>query len=1263
MDKSEVSRPIIIILDGPNYIPWSQAMSSFLKGRKLWRYVTGDIKAPTQGAAETPTEFIALLEEWDSKNHQIIMWIRNTSIPFISLQFGRFDTAHALWEFLVTRYTTADLACQYQLMTSLCRQRQELGQSISAFLPQIYSIWDQLAPSEPKWLCAGDSTLFATYRDQQRLILFLMGLSNIYEPVRASLLHRIPFLTLEQAISELLSEETRLGLVSTSHVATALATPGSRGRGSSGGSRSFSASGSQPSSGSASRPNECTFCHATDHRLLTCPIQVCKTCRQRGPGHYRSDYPNNLTHRDTRPQSTTATAGVSSTASASPTLIDISDLPTLVQQIMSASGNPSTALSASIGISSWFFDSGCNNHMTSDLSIFSSKSYESSFPIVHTADGSSMTVDHVGHVSTPALSLPNTYYVRKLALNLVSIGQLCDLGLTVLFSSTGCVVQDPRTGQTLGIGRRHGRLFQLIHLHLPISTAATTSTSSSSPSFGIWHSRLGHVSLGRLRFLVSKGVLGPTINEHLDCQSCQLAKQPALSFTKSTSVSSAPSALVHSDIWGPYPTSTMGGSQYFVIFVDDFSRYTWLYLLKNRSQLQQTYYDFARMIKTQFSRDIKVFRSDNAQEYYDTSFLTFLREQGTLPHRSCPGTSQQNGRAERKHRHLLDTTRALLISSGCPESFWGEAALTAAYTINRVPSPLLGNLTPYERLYGTPPDYHSLRVFGCACFVLLQPHERTKLEPRSCLCCFLGYGIEHKGYRCWDPLSRRLRVSRHVVFWEHKMFSSLSSFQMSSSSTPPYLTDPSIDLFPEDVDVPADPPDDTLHVAPPPIVYPVESSSIDPAPPVLPPIPLPSDIPVRRSTRVREVPSYLRDYHCFSTVLAQHEPRSYREASTKPLWQQAMTEELQALDRTHTWDLVDLPPGKSIIECRWVYKIKTRADGTVEGAIQSSSTICDLGFSASAYDSALFTRQSAHGIVLLLLYVDDMIITGDDVHGISELQDFLHRHFEMKDLGPLSYFLGLEVSSASTRYSLTQTKYASDLLTRVGLSDCKTASTPLELVGSLIYLTVTHPDIAHAVHLVSQFMSAPCSTHYATVLRILRYVKGTLFHGLHFSSQSSLQLYAYSDADWAGDPTDRRSTTGFCFFLGDSLISWRSKKQTLVARSSTEAEYRALADTTQELLWLRWLLQDMGVNHSGATVLHCDNRSAILIAHNDVFHDRTKHIDIDCHFIRQHVVRGTVHLLPISSADQTADIFTKSLLPGRFDALVTKLKLVSAKPP
>ena len=164
-------------------------------------------------------------------------------------------------------------------------------------------------------------------------------------------------------------------------------------------------------------------------------------------------------------------------------------------------------------------------------------------------------------------------------------------------------------------------------------------------------------------------------------------------------------------------------------------------------------------------------------------------------------------------------------------------------------------------------------------------------------------------------------------------------------------------------------------------------------------------------------------------------------------------------------------------------------------------------------------------------------------------------------------------------------------------------------------------------------MVVPRFTHYDVVLRILRYLKDTIFDGLHFSSHSSLTIQAYSDADWAGDPTDRRSTTEYCFLLDDSLISWRSKKQIVVTRSSTEVEYRALTATTAELIWLRWLLQDLGVECSTATKLHCDNRSAIQIAHNDVFHERTKHIEIDCQFIRHHLLQGTPTLQSVSSQD------------------------------
>jgi hypothetical protein len=213
-----------------------------------------------------------------------------------------------------------------------------------------------------------------------------------------------------------------------------------------------------------------------------------------------------------------------------------------------------------------------------------------------------------------------------------------------------------------------------------------------------------------------------------------------------------------------------------------------------------------------------------------------------------------------------------------------------------------------------------------------------------------------------------------------------------------------------------------------------------------------------------------------------------------------------------------------------------------------------FGFSSSPHDTTLFIRRSDQGMILLLLYVDDMIIIGDDHFGIYDFKQFLNQQFEMKDLGQLSYFLDLEVSSDSTGYYLSQAK---DLLSRVGLTNTKVVSTPLkmnarltplddtplsdatlyrQLVGSLVYLIVTRLDIAHAVHLVGKFLATPHSTHYAAVIHILCYIKDTMFHDLHFSAHSTFDLCAYFDADWAGDPIDCRSTIGFCFFLGDYFI-------------------------------------------------------------------------------------------------------------------------------
>ena len=250
-----------------------------------------------------------------------------------------------------------------------------------------------------------------------------------------------------------------------------------------------------------------------------------------------------------------------------------------------------------------------------------------------------MHATHIGPVSTSNLSITSTFHIPKLVINLISVGQLCDLGLTVIFSSSGCHVQDPRTRQVIGIGRKVGRMFELVHLRTPpdITTSTlsaapalsissrtppnnTTSTLSAASALSIssqelWHSRLGHVSLDRLKSLISTGRLGKVKSESVSCLSCQLGKQPALSFNKSDSISSTPFDLIHSDVWGPSPHNTMGGSKYFVVFIYDYTRFTWIYLMKNHSELPQLYYNFAQMIQTQFSRSIKTFRADNVMEY------------------------------------------------------------------------------------------------------------------------------------------------------------------------------------------------------------------------------------------------------------------------------------------------------------------------------------------------------------------------------------------------------------------------------------------------------------------------------------------------------------------------------------------------------------------------------------------------------------------------------------------------------------------------
>ena len=211
------------------------------------------------------------------------------------------------------------------------------------------------------------------------------------------------------------------------------------------------------------------------------------------------------------------------------------------------------------------------------------------------------------------------------------------------------------------------------------------------------------------------------------------------------------------------------------------------------------------------------------------------------------------------------------------------------------------------------------------------------------------------------------------------------------------------------------------------------------------------------------------------------------------------------------------------------------------------------------------------------------------------------------------------------------------------------------LVGRLIYLTNTRPDIAYAVNHLSHFVSAPTNIHSQAAYHVLKYLKASPGAGIFLHNNIPVQIKAYSDSDWATCPETRKSITGFCVYLGETLISWKSKKQQTISRSSSEAEYRALAATTCEIRWLAYLLQDLRIPFIQPALLYCDSQSAIQIAHNQVFHERTKHIEIDCHVVREKLNQRLIKLLPVSSSMQTADFFTKPLPPKMFKTLYSKL--------
>jgi hypothetical protein len=349
-----------------------------------------------------------------------------------------------------------------------------------------------------------------------------------------------------------------------------------------------------------------------------------------------------------------------------------------------------------------------------------------------------------------------------------------------------------------------------------------------------------------------------------------------------------------------------------------------------------------------------------------------------------------------------------------------------------------------------------------------------------------------------------------------------------------------------------------------------------------------------------------------------------------------------------------------------------------------ASFLLSLGFSEAKSDTSLFILRRGTETVYLLLYVDDIVLTASSEQLLHRLIAALKNEFAMKDLGPLHHFLGVAVQRHKDHLTLSQHQYILDILARHGMSDCKPCSTPVDtcakvpadagppvadptayrsLAGALQYLTFTRPDIAYAVQQICLHMHDPREVHLVAAKRILRYLQGTLRFGLIIPRSAPSQLVVYTDADWAGCPDTRRSTSGYAVFLGGSLISWSSKRQPTVSRSSAEAEYRAVANGVAEASWLQQLLQELHHPLQTASLVYCDNVSAVYLSSNPIQHQRTKHVEIDLHFVRERVAIGAVRVLHVPTTSQFADVFTKGLPSSVFMDFRSNLNVRSTDVP
>lgn len=1019
----------------------------------------------------------------------------------------------------------------------------------------------------------------------------------------------------------------------------------------------------------------------------------------------------------------------------------------------------------------WILDSGASRHICSNRALF--QSLEPTNITLEWGKASEIQVKEKGEIRVKfnstnwTTTIKDCLYVPDLGVNLLSLGLLTNKGLSVEFKGPTCSIKLEQ--EILFKGSRSSNVWMLDTTPIVPTKQHNAKAYTAINSAKLWHERLGHLGKNALAKLPDNS-LGVTINSKDElptlktCEVCIQSKGTQLISRQPSTKAEDILEVVFSDICGPISPSTLSRYRYFATFLDSYSRWVDIALLRTRDEVLDAFKKWLIKEQNQTGKKLKRFHSDNALEYLSLSFKEFLNDIGAIHTNSAPRTPEQNGTAERINRTLINKVRAALINSGLPKNLWGEALEAMAYIYNRTPHSALGFKTPYELKHRSKPDLANIKIWGSIAYSLDKRNEVKKLDPRTNAYVLIGYGSNQ--YKLLDISRRAAFYSRDVYVLEGKFLKDRDNLEEIDISKELEVLDDSIRPSPEPIE---------------------QEESIEGVENTLEELDALEE-PLELFETEELPPSFINELveaAALNTATIDT-PSTFKEVLESPNkeeWLVACQKEVDDLIKQQTWRLVPRPSNRKVLKGRWVLrdkpnpenpsKPKRKARWVVKGFLQKfgldfnetyANTVNPISYRLflflaaildyeimqwdikSAYPNAplketiyveqptgfidpkhpdfvcllekalyglkqsarewefflrdkltlyglkpLISDQSVYistkkdMVLVVITYVDDMLILSNSKSTIKDLYTFLSSYVTVTDLGEARTFLGIDIIRDRSDRSiyLSQKSYTEKILAKYARKGGRNVDTPcligLKLdhntaepdpdlthkyqqeLGSLMYLmTKTRPDLAYPIGLAARFMSNPNLEHYKALDRIWKYLENTRDLGLLYQSDKNPKIVGFCDSDWGGDLGSRRSTTGYIFTANGTAISWNSKLQKTVALSSCEAEYMSFKEAIKEQLFIASIIKeapDLASIFSDNKTIYTDSKSAIELAKNPVFHNRTKHIDIQYHFIRENVSSSLVNLVYMHTDLQLADPLTKPLDSNKFKRFINQVGL------